>query len=814
MNGHIKVTPSYRLIDFSLVLPPVIIKRKPVNRNAHFAQLNQSFNSAIAEFKKSDEFTDFILSEDQKPKHLVLTFKENIDIDERIAISTLSSHGMTLLSVNKIEGRTIANVSIPIEKLGKIDEIFNEYASKETPSHEPKHRKFVELISDIEFGNITSLWISSEPPPTDLQKVINVELWFDYSAYGKEKTISKINERAAILGITLKQHTLFFKDRVVKIACTSLSKLYELQLLLENLAEIRPAQTISNIFLDMKKNEAYDWIDSIKTKKSNNPIPICILDTGVNAFHPLLIDFTNQETIISAEPEWTANDIIGHGTAVAGLVLYGDLKISIQNDLTDITSTVESVKIIPDQGGNDPELYGAIIMDAVYNIEAIRPNPKRIFTMAVTSGYKLRGIPSSCSAVIDGLASGNPDDNMKRIFIISAGNMDPAYLKYYPESNFTSTIEDPANSYNSITVGYWASEDNIIEQGYRLLAELTDLGPSSTTSMSWITSSPFKPDIIFEGGNYGFDEEYEFAANLEELSLLTTSNKFLDGAPFSSFIETSAATALASNFISKLWSQYPDYRPETIRALMIHSASWPQKIIDRFQPLENKQSVSNLLRIAGYGQPDLSKALTSGDRSVNLVVEGQIQPYTPEGTMNKMVLYSLPWPTDELEKLGDQKVKLRVTLSYFIEPNPGERGWENKFKYTSHGLRFDLNCAGEESGEFVARINKKYRTTNPDLDVGDSDSSRWLLGPTLRNRGSIHSDIWTGTAVELADKKHIAVYPVSGWWKELKKEKRQSSVAQFSLIVSIETPENNLELHNKICQILNIDTSIQSIITI
>jgi hypothetical protein len=194
------------------------------------------------------------------------------------------------------------------------------------------------------------------------------------------------------------------------------------------------------------------------------------------------------------------------------------------------------------------------------------------------------------------------------------------------------------------------------------------------------------------------------------------------------------------------------------------------KIIDRFQPLENKQSVSNLLRIAGYGQPDLSKALTSGDRSVNLVVEGQIQPYTPEGTMNKMVLYSLPWPTDELEKLGDQKVKLRVTLSYFIEPNPGERGWENKFKYTSHGLRFDLNCAGEESGEFVARINKKYRTTNPDLDVGDSDSSRWLLGPTLRNRGSIHSDIWTG-AVELADKSTLQFILSVAGGKSLKRKK-------------------------------------------
>lgn len=814
MKGHIKVTPSYRLIDFSPIPLSITVERKPVNRNAHFAKLNQSLKLAIDEFKKSDDFTDFILRDEDKPKHLVLTFKENVDVDDRIALSTLSSHGMTLLSVNNVEGRTVANVSVPIEKISKIDEIFNEYLNKETKSQEPKNRKFVESISDIEFGSIRSLWISPEALPDDNKEIINVELWFDFSKTDKDKTVHRIHQAAQLAGVTLKQHTLIFKERIVKLAYASLSQLYNLQLLLENIAEIRPAQTISNTFLDMNPAESYEWVGSLKTRKISNPIPVCVLDTGINSAHPLLQEFTPEETVISSEPTWSTNDIKGHGTAVSGIVLYGDLKLALQSGVTDITSTIESVKILPDEGENDYDLYGAIITDAVYNIEAIRPSQKRIYTMAVTSGYKLRGIASSFSAAIDVLASGSPDDDMKRIFVISAGNMDPKFLKDYPESNFTSTIEDPANSYNSITVGYWASEGNIVEKGYRLLADLTDLGPSSTTSMSWISSSPFKPDVIFEGGNYGFDDEYEFPANLEELSLLTTSNEFIDGKFFASFIETSAATALASNFISKLWSQYPDYRPETIRALLIHSAEWPQRIIERFSPLKNKQSVSNLLRVAGYGQPNLSKALTSGDKSVNLVVEDQIQPYTPEGTMNKMVLYSLPWPSEELEKLGDIEVKLRVTLSYFIEPNPGERGWENKFKYTSHGLRFDFNCAGEESGEFVARINKKYRNSNPDIDIGDSDSDKWLLGPTMRNRGSIHSDVWVGSAVELADKKYIAVYPVSGWWKELKKENRQSSIAQFSLVVSIETPENNLELHNKISQILEIDTSVQSVVSI
>ena len=32
---------------------------------------------------------------------------------------------------------------------------------------------------------------------------------------------------------------------------------------------------------------------------------------------------------------------------------------------------------------------------------------------------------------------------------------------------------------------------------------------------------------------------------------------------------------------------------------------------------------------------------------------------------------------------------MRVTLSYFIEPNPSQRG-NSRYRYQSHGLRFDV----------------------------------------------------------------------------------------------------------------------------
>ncbi len=46
-----------------------------------------------------------------------------------------------------------------------------------------------------------------------------------------------------------------------------------------------------------------------------------------------------------------------------------------------------------------------------------------------------------------------------------------------------------------------------------------------------------------------------------------------------------------------------------------------------------------------------------------------------------MNLHALPWPKEELEVLQDAKVQMRVTLSYFVEPNPSARGAASKFHY-------------------------------------------------------------------------------------------------------------------------------------
>ena len=69
--------------------------------------------------------------------------------------------------------------------------------------------------------------------------------------------------------------------------------------------------------------------------------------------------------------------------------------------------------------------------------------------------------------------------------------------------------------------------------------------------------------------------------------------------------------------------------------------------------------------------------------------------------MNECHFYSLPWPRAALESLGEQDVTLKITLSYFVEPNPGSSAAFDPYRYQSFGLRFDLKRRSETAVNFA-----------------------------------------------------------------------------------------------------------------
>ncbi|MGY4786437.1 hypothetical protein ACVNSY_00800 [Bacillus sp. OHL2] len=97
--------------------------------------------------------------------------------------------------------------------------------------------------------------------------------------------------------------------------------------------------------------------------------------------------------------------------------------------------------------------------------------------------------------------------------------------------------------------------------------------------------------------------------------------------------------------------------------------------------------------------PSLTRAIETAKNRVNLIIQSELQPYDKINNnykTNEMHIHELPWPKDELLNMLDAEVEMKVTLSYFIELGPGEKGWKDKYRYASSGLRFDLNGTSDK----------------------------------------------------------------------------------------------------------------------
>ncbi|OJG83538.1 serine protease [Enterococcus ratti] len=670
----------------------------------------------------------------------------------------------------------------------------------------------VSSIEDVSLAILDSFWIGDlESMPKEEAKWC--EVWLRYEGVSNEENYNN-NKKNSVenlisccenIGILIGENEIVFPERIIKLIYANKAQLQSLLSSCDYIAEFRRSPEKINFFNSMSGVEQQEWVDDLidRTSFIDSKVTVCVLDTGLASKHPLLSPAILSENSIQAvDSSWGSYDHDGHGTEMAGVALYNDLKEKfVSNDPIMINHKIESVKILPTHGENAKELYGAITENAVLLAEIENPDASRVLCMAITtSEYNTDdGSPTSWSAAIDSLTSGAEGNGNRRLFLISGGNVHPLELMNspYPDINTIRGVENPGQSWNAITVGAYCDSveiDSADFSEYIPVADVGELSPYSSTSLSWKKDWPIKPEIVLDGGNMitnGFD--YDIC---EDLSTLTTNRDFLNK-PLSTIWGTSSATAQASWMASQLYNEYPNIWPETVRALLIHSASWTPKMIEQFCK-EDKKSKGRrqLLRTCGYGIPNLQKAIECANNSVNLIIQEKIQPFTKK-SMNEMHIHEIPWPKEVLKSLGEIDAKIKVTLSYFIEPGPGEIGWKNRYRYPSAGLRFDVINSNETLDDFKKRVNTKMRGEDP-KDNGDGSSRNWHLGTNNRDVGSIHSDFCSVSAIDLCDANYIAVYPVIGWWRERDYLKKYNQKMNYSLVVSIETPETNIDLYTPI----------------
>jgi len=713
-----------------------------------------------------------------------------------------------LLNTKTIDERLFATFFVPKGKLELFGKKLDAYEKmkKRNDGVVVDYQRFIDSIHDIRVATIKSLWTDEENLfPISESDLFYWEVWVDIESDNqkdKQKQINAFRNVAQKKSIDISKDCFEFHDRAVFIALATKAQLADSFNLMNMVAELRKAKTLAEDFISLSKPDQNDYINDFIERSSfapdnqNTPY-VCILDSGVTSEHPLLRQSIRPEDCFTINDAWGTGDKVNHGTGIAGIVLFGNQLSDLLLDTkrSSVVSRLESSKLInvrETKLNEKPEVYAQHTSQAINKAEIKNPYRLRLFQMAVTtSDSRDKGKPSSWSAGMDSLAFGRDGNERKnpRLCVVSAGNYDPISTNKseYPTINTHEGIHDPAQAWNVITVGAFTELDRLIGDEVKgddkPVAKKGQLSPFSTTSIDWDIDWPYKPDIVMEGGNTVASEmpgQYQAAS----LSLLTASSDFINGMPLTGINATSAASALASGFCSCIFAKYPTLRPETVRGLLIHSASWTHELMKQMGITRRptKKECTKLLRFCGWGVPQINQALDSIENNCTLIIEDEIVPFTADGKYCDMKFYMLPIPKKILLAHGKENVEMRVTLSYFIEPNPSSRG-RSKYAYESHGLRFELSDVNESSEHFCGRMTVAMQQEFNDYHKQEHD--HWLLGIKARCKGSIHSDIWNGSAADLATSNILAVWPTGGWWKTSKDMKNEK--AKFSLIITIKT---------------------------
>lgn len=797
-------TERYRRPAQAMQAPPLPVR----DRAAHADALSASIGVALEAARAQLGARAITVAEGVPGFYLQI----EVPASERAVIDQLGNRQKKIEVVAVREPTTdnpsvTASVFVPATAAAYYQDKVEAYRARETQTGRPANEPLVSRMETVQLATARSLFTDDDA----LFPMGGEAAWWEVWLRDGHRDV--FDRMAARLNLQVKDHAVRFPEREVVLVLASTESIDRLVAYSDVVAELRRAKDTPAFFTGLDGGEQREWSDEALARlvqPADANVAVCILDSGVTQAHPLLSPALDVADLHTINPAWGTGDTAaqwrGHGTAMAGTALYGDL-VSVLAGSADIVLThrLESVKILPPNGvaDNEPDLYGAITAEAIARAEIQAPNRRRAIALSVTSESSARGRPSSWSSTVDQLCF-DPDN--RRLLIVSAGNIRVDLMPAdHLVRNDVESVEDPAHAWNALTVGAFTEKIDLIDPalaGWTAIAPAGELSPRSRTSVTWERQWPVKPDVVLEGGNLASNGVLP-GDPVDDLQLLTTHNRPNDRV-FNTIGDTSAATALVARLAGSILATRSRLWPETVRGLIVHSAEWTPAMRARINGCNGtKRNIHALVRRYGYGVPDLGRALMSAQNDLTLMVEDALTPFNKQGSASvktrDMKVHQLPWPNEVLAQLGDAHVELRVTLSYFIEPNPGERGWTRRHRYASHGLRFAVKKATESFDDFRARVNDAAREEEEgEAAGGGAGGDEWLLGPKYRDQGSLHSDFWSGTAADLAQRDAIGVFPVGGWWKEKPYLEKWDTEARYALIVTIKAPGVEVDIYTPV----------------
>lgn len=521
---------------------------------------------------------------------------------------------------------------------------------------------------------------------------------------------------------------------------------------------------------------------------------ICILDSGINTNHPLLKTAIQESA--SFIDDGSVNDDAGHGTAVAGIALYGNLEACLSGNFWQPQLLIFNGKLMSFDNAtrevffNEKSIETSIVNAVKYFVEE---HQCRIFNLSIGNlnspydGHHIRGI----ACVLDLLAR-----QYDILFVVSAGNFSgceepPVPIKCwreeYPEYliHESSIIVDPAPAMNVLTVGSLA-QHNAHEKEMRYPTEINNLSPATENQPSPFTrhgpsiKGAYKPDLVAPGGNLASplrEEGKQWKIETRGLGVLTLNHQFAESALLKETSGTSFAAPYITHLAGRLLNEYPQASANLLRALLVNQAEIPQVCLDTFpeefveQYKNNNQTKKReLIRdIVGYGKVNEDILYRSTENAVILIAEDTIEN-------DKCQFFELQLPVDFLRSKRAKR-ELHVSLAY----SPPVR--TTRLEYLATKINFRL-----VKGESLEKVAQHFdREMQKDKDtLNDASISNRTISAQQRDKGTVQSSYWEFKQLNPSEKWFVVVTRQDREWGKTLCSEEES----YALVVTVMDKDN------------------------
>ncbi|MGJ3494946.1 S8 family peptidase [Piscirickettsia salmonis] len=766
---------------------------KPDNIYAHGQKLNAYFTKAkkIAEQQLSSIEGEYVLK---------------LCYEGPLKFESLQAHGVEFISQ---EDRDVCIVFTDNEGLAKFSDHLERLGVNDS---DITYKQILQALNGID--NWTpedrkSWAIAHKGFPSQTEFNLDVELW----------PISGSSSRPERFKLCENFESWMIKQNIVKLDRVNLNSLvmYRIRVTLEQAEQLLNHRDVRVIDLPPNTGISYQQLNrDINEIPAHIPAPnikaarICILDSGINTNHPLLkSSIAESKSFVAHEGEF---DEAGHGTAVAGIALYGDVEKCNESNFWQPQCWLYNGKLLDsktefDEQTIETKLYKAVEYFAktcdcrIFNISLGNVN-------APYDGQHIRGI----AYVLDTLAREHDI-----LFVVSAGNFSGSEEPPVPKENWSdeypeyllsdaSVIIDPAPALNVLTVGSLARH-NATNTSQRYPNEIDQLSPASENQPSPFTrhgpsvKGALKPELVAHGGNQATPmrlEGKQWQANQRHLGVLTCHHQFMGNKLFKEISGTSFAAPYITHLAGRVLNEYPDASANLLRAILVNHADLPRETETTFSEemtanYKKEKATKNreiAREIAGYGLINENTLYRSTESEVVLLAEEKIEDDSHQ-------FFELPLPKSYLRNQKATR-ELRISLAY----SPAVR--TTRINYAATKIIYRL-VKGKSLEEVQLHFNRDHQDEN-DFRGDDAINNRTITSST-RDKGTVQSSIWRFHRRNPTDKWFVVVTRQDcDWGKVLSKNQEP-----YALVITATDRDNvDVQLYTQIQQRIREQEQIRS----